>query len=352
MAEFLAFIRALWSVIKVIGWPVAVLLVAYFCIRYSDKILIWISLLERYVGLISSKRKRKNISNEIEGRINSFAKKINSDVDNIFPYGIKLQWVEDLGDDFDREAFVRKNQVVIKMKSHQNQDRNLSIATLEYISKGLIPKGRVYVSKNIMKSVDFKMVHKILMNNKLYSALEYFNDHILSLEIRDEPKIEEYFEKMNNLDDHGLFTSVFLFELMMLGKKIPPGFENIRKRAISEVKEFVLFLNDLAIRKPGEEGRLDFIRKEIRVSLLLIARPEHLGHEERYLKRFEKNLKKGCERVYIGSIGLTNNSFAEGVCSSIKEEYEVEKLLERTVDVMNRTGNVTKGYVCVFQPKS
>ena len=352
MTEILAFAKAFCSAIKVIGWPAAFLLGIYFCIKYPEKIQIWISLLERYFGLISSKRKRKNISNEIEGRINSFAKKINSETGNVFPYGIKLQWVEDLSDDFDREAFVKENQVIIKMKPHQNQDRNLAIATLDYVSKSLIPEGRVYVSKNTMRSIDFKMVHKMLSSNRLHSAVEYFSKHILSPEIEDVPEIEEFLEKMNNLDDHGYFAPVFLFELMILGQKMLPGFERIRRRAIAEVKDFIFFLNGVATREPGEVGELSFIKKEIKVSFLLIARAEKVGLENIYLKRFGKELAKGCERVYVNAMGAKNISFAKTVSSGIVNAYDVEKVSEKTLTVITWRGGVTKGYICLFQPRS
>lgn len=339
----------LCTIIKTYGLPGFLLLVIYFCIKNPDKISIWSSIIQSYFG---KRYERKSIFNEIEGKINLFVRKVNNDVGgDIFPYGIKMQWVEVSRKDFDREAFVKKSQVIIKMKPHQNQDRNLAFATLDYVSKGLIPKGRLCVSKDIMRSIDFKMVHKILISSNSSSAFEYFADHILSPEIRNETKLKEYFEKMHNIDDVGFFASVLLFELMMLGKKILPGIESIRKRAIAEVKDFISFLNDLAIRKPGEEPGLNFIRKEIKVSLLLIARPEHLGHKAIYLRRFKKNLEEGCERVYVGSMGHTNNSFAKEVCSVIEKEYETVKILENTIDVMRLTGNVTKGYICVFQPK-
>ena len=344
MTEFLAIIKAL-------GWPGAFLFTIYFCVKYPDKIQIWISLVQRYFGNRSLKYERKSISNEIEGRINLFAKKINSEVGNIFPYGIKMEWVEDSSKGFDREAFRKKDQVIIKMKHHTNQDRNLSVAILEYVSKGLIPKGRLYVSKNIMKSIDFKMVHKILLSNRSYSAVEYFSDHILYPEVEEIPEIKNFLEKMHTLDDHGFFASILLFELMILGKKIPQGIENVRKRVIAEVKDFISFLDNIATSKPGEEAELHFIRKEIRVSLLLVARSEYFGYTKNYLWRFGRNLEEGCERVYIASTG-TNIKFAKTVSSEIENKYEVEKSLEKTLNVMNRKGDFTKGYICLFQPKN
>jgi len=344
-------IEEIKAIISILRWPTVLLLGLLIGVKYVDKIQILISIIERYFGKISLRCERKSISNEIEGRINLFAKKINSEVGKILPYGIKIKWVEDLSKDFDREAFVKKNQVIIKMKSHANQDRNLAIVTLDYVSKGLIPKGRLYVSKNIMKSIDFKMVHKILLSNKTYSAIEYFSDNILFPEMKDSPEIKEFFEKMHNLDDHGFFASVLLYELMILGKKISPDIESIKERAIAEVKAFISFLNNIATREPGETGELSFVKKEIKVSLLLIGRAEYRGDVGKYLWRFRKNMKEGCERVYINSSGF-NIKFAKDVSSIIENNYEVEKVLEKTLDVMNRKGDFAKGYICLFQQKS
>ncbi len=345
MAEFL-------NSIKAYGLPGVLLLMLHFCIKNPDKVQIWISLIERYVGLVSARRKRKNISNEIEGRINLFAKKTNNETgDSIFPYGIKMQWVEDSSKDFDTEAFTKKNQVIIKMKPHENQDRNLAVATLEYVSRGLIPKGRFYVSKNIMRSIDFKMVYKILLSDRLYSAVEYFFENMLSPEITVVPEIKEHLEKMHNLDDHGLFTSILLFELMILGKKIPPDFDKIRRRAIAEVKLFILFLNNIAMRAPEEETELHFIRKEIRVSLLLIARAGRIWQTKDYLWRFKKNLEEGSERVYITAMGA-NIRFAKMVSSEIEKKCRAKKLFEKISNVATWRGGITKGYICLFQAKN
>ena len=62
-------------------------------------------------------------------------------------------------------------------------------------------------------------------------------------------------------------------------------------------------------------------------------------------------MKEGCERVYINSSGF-NIKFAKDVSSIIENNYEVEKVLEKTLDVMNRKGDFAKGYICLFQQKS
>lgn len=335
--------------LSTLKWPVLILLAFYVGLKYSDRILIWVSFFEKRISSRYSWAERGSISNEIEGRINSFARKLNKEIGEILPYGVKIEWVEEK--EFDRESFVKSNQVVIKMKHHSNRDRNLVCATLEYVSKGLIPRGRTYVSKNIMKSIDFKMVHKILLNDKLHSAIQYLFEKIVPEEVNNHPEIEKYLEKIHELEDYGYFAPVLLVELTILGKKLPPGVERLRKRAISETKDFLEFLHTLATRMPGEEVELIFIKKEIKVGVLIIAKTETSTYGKiPYIKRFRKNLVEDCERIYIVSAGF-NIPFAKEISADIENRYEVDRLFESTLAIINRKGQLTKGYTCLFQKR-
>ena len=336
------------KVLSTIKWPGIILVLIVLTIKYIEKIQIWISLIERILGKISSKYQRKGISDEIEGKINSYAKNLNAQFKEVLPYGIKIEWVED-DKEFDRESFLKENQVIVKIKPHINRDRNLVIASLEYVSRGLIPEARNYVSRHLMKAIDYKMVHKILLSLKANSAIEHFFSKIFPQETNDKKEISEYLEKLHEIDDRGLFVPIFLVELIALGKKIPPNVESYRKRAISEVKNFLVFVYNQAKASPGEQTELCFTSKEIKMGILLVAKFETSLHgADPYLKRFGKNIREGCDRVYVVSSGR-NVDFAKKIVSEIESKFKCGKIFEQMSDVINRKGELTRGYTCLFQ---
>lgn len=336
------------KILYTIKWPGIILVIVILTIKYTDKIQIWISIIERLFGKLSSKYQRKGISDEIEGKINSYARKINAQFEEVLPYGIKMEWVED-NKEFDRESFLKENQVIVKIKPHINQDRNLVITTLEYVSRGLIPEARNYVTRDLMKAVDYKMVHKILLSFKANSAIDHFFSKVLPQETNDKKEIMEYLEKLHEIDDHGLFVPIFLVELIALGKRIPSNVESYRKRAIVEVKNFLVFLYNQAKASPGEQAELCFTSKEIKMGILLVARFEtSLYGADPYLKRFGKNIREGCDRVYVISSGR-NVDFAKKIISAIESKYKCKKIFEQMSDIIDRKGDLTKGFTCLFQ---
>jgi hypothetical protein len=226
------------------------------------------------------------------------------------------------------------------------------MTALEYVSKALVPKARSYVSRNLMKAMDYKMVHKILLSLKANSAIEYFFSVIFPEETNEKKEIEEHLEKLHEIDDRGLFVAVFLVELIALGKKIPPNVESYRKRAISEVKDLMEFLYVQAKARPGEETELCFFRKEIKMGILLVARYETALHgEDPYLRRFGKNVRDGCSRIYVVSSGK-NIEFAKNIVSKIESQYKRKKTFDEISDVINRRGDLAKGYICLFESGS
>lgn len=80
------------KILSSIKWPGIIVVIVFFTIKYVDKIQVWISIIERGLGKVSSRYRRKAISDEIEGKINSYAKGLNSQFEEVLPYGMKLEW--------------------------------------------------------------------------------------------------------------------------------------------------------------------------------------------------------------------------------------------------------------------
>jgi hypothetical protein len=181
-----------------------------------------------------------------------------------------------------------------------------------------------------------------------YSEIEFFLDDILPPWLKN-PEIESFYEKMHPIEERGFFVAVLLNEIMILGKVIPLGDEIRRRRAIYESKNFVLFLHDIATKE--EEVELCYVKKEIRVGIILIARKEkRLRYgKEPYLRVFKRDIKDGCKRIYIFAASL-NIPFAKQIVQDLeKEEEKAEKVMEKDTQFTTRKGNPAKGYFSLFQ---
>lgn len=339
------------ALIKTISVPSIIIFLLYFIIKNPEKIQIWVSILQRLYAWASKDSQKKVIANEIEGKLNLYSRKINEELgtQEIMPYIARIEWVDNKEKEIDRDAFIKEDHIIIKMTYHQNREKNLALSALDYVSRGLIPRGRVFVSKKIMKSIDLKMAQKILTMSSSHSGLEYFIDDILPLWLKD-PDIEGFYEKMQPIEERGFLIVILLNEILILGKTIPLDDERRRQRAIAETRNLILFLHDIAT-KGKEEVKLDFVKKEIMIGIILIAREElkqALG-EKPYLKRFKMNIEAGCRRVYILARDQ-NIPFAQQVVKELEQkEQNAQKLVEKEIKVTTQKGKVVKGYFSLFK---
>lgn len=108
---------------------------------------------------------------------------------------------------------------------------------------------------------------------------------------------------MNNLDEHGLFTRIYLEEIKELGLSLYPANS---KSAIIETEDYAKHLDILASRKTGELNKAEpFLRNNIKVAFVLIAettklREEGLGNHLGYAKHC---IDDGAEVIFLLSRG-------------------------------------------------
>lgn len=251
-------------------------------------------------GLSSFKSGEKSaVALHIEHSLNSAQEEINDEVKGLIPYPAKVDWVQ-------KPSYLDTDEkvVLIRMKEHKENPRNVAFAVLDYISKGMIPFSRIYLEEPIQTAVDSTMVKMILLERD-ESALDYFLTNVLSKRLGGEG-VQHYMNIMNNLYGRGLLTRVFLEEVRDLGLKLYPVEDQDARR---EIKEYVEHLNVLATRKRGEKGTADpYIRKKIKVSYLLIANPDKIKDEGHmpYIKYAQHCAENGAEVIYLLSRGGKN----------------------------------------------
>ena len=242
---------------------------------------------------------RSAVALKIQQSLNLAQEEINSEAKGIIPYRAKVEWV-DKPSYLDTEDEV----VVIRMKEYEENPRNVAYSVIDYISKGMIPYSRLYIEKPIQTAIDSTIVKKILLERDK-GALDYFLTNVLNKALGQEG-VQHYIDIMNNLDERGLFTRVYLEEAKELGLELYPTPD---QDALRETKEYVEHLNLLATRKKGELAKADpYIGRKIKVAYVLIAEPEKLKREgfAPYVEYAMHCVEDGAEAIYLLSRGRKN----------------------------------------------
>lgn len=299
-------------------------LLIYF-LRNPEKAQKWASLVYRLTAWTSHRIERKSVASDIEGRIKSFSKRINSSAKVVaIPHEPKIEWVEETS----RDAFLSGNEIIVKMDYHKNQDKNFVNAAIAYTPKALIPFSRPYVDKKIVKSIDLTVIRKLIVEEKS-SAMDYFLSEILIPEVEKEPELETCYSIMQAIDGNGLFDTVLLHEFSELGRKMNLGPTN--QKVIKESKAFVELLNGIATKEPGKDVNLELEGDTIRNSFVLIGRPEKVGvlGSGPYVGHVVMRcLPRHIHTVYILGTGFRNIKVGRDVVKFLKMAKKVERLTE------------------------
>jgi len=240
---------------------------------------------------------RGAVAFKIERSLNVVQEEINAEVKGLMPYPAKVEWVN-------KPSYLdtTEEKVVIRMKEHKENPRNVAYSVIDYISTGMIPFSRLYLEEPIQIAMDSTMVRTLLLRRN-ENALDFFLSNVLNKRLGEEG-VQHYMSIMDNLEQRGLFTRVFLEEARELGLKLYP-MQDIDAR--KEATEFVHQLGILATRERGElEKANPFVGKNIKVGYLLIAEPERLrseGYGPYLLYALNCIKKDGVEAIYLLSRG-------------------------------------------------
>ena len=145
------------------------------------------------------------------------------------------------------------------------------------------------------------------------------------------PNIQQLLNKLERIDNRGLFYGVFIQELVFLGNKVL--FRPKARGVAEEVSRFVQFLENFAERARGDESvDMDFRSLNIKVSFVLVAIREKREAEETqsYIRRVEQLLPRDTESFYLMGWG-ENLRFVRQVAREIAEKLsyiEVRRELE------------------------
>lgn len=315
------------TLIKYLGLPGLFIALIIIVFLNPEKINIWASWFHIHIFRRFFKAsQRKSVSLELQGTINDFMKSLNKKIPNVLTYGIKVKWVHK--EKTTREAFIKNNQVVVVLKSYDEQDVNFVTAILLYLPKALIPYARKNINQKSSRAIDFIYAKKIIRERKSESTADYFLNEVLYPEIENDEELKNYCSIMESLDNTGILTCILMNELMILARKLNLAIPS--NQIIHETRDFIIFLGKFALKKREEDVHLEFIRRHIRIGIVPIAIKRKLREQgiKPYREAIERNIKKGIYRNYIVACGDENVFAATKVAKSLKNLSKVTDIKE------------------------
>jgi len=251
------------------SWGLVIILIGvivYFIIN-PDKVEKWSSMLARMFSFLGKNIEKQYISKDIQFKINSYGKEMNKECNDLVPYKTEIKFINPSV--FKKESCQHvKEKVIIFMKDRHNQDENFIIAAMLSTEKTLIPNSRIYVEKNLMKSVDLQFVKNLIVS-KNKSILNSYVDKYFSPEIQKKKVLNENVQILEKMTERGIFTRILLQELKSYGVNFYPRSTN--QMITKETKAFFKSLKELAYKKPQEDVNLQFNGSFIKVSFILIG---------------------------------------------------------------------------------
>jgi len=303
-----------------LGYPISFVLglAILYLITHPETAEKWGAILCKLGAYISTRAEKKHIALDVQSIVNSFKKETDREVENLLPYGIKIDWV---GEEITPESFISEGVVVIRLGLHKNRDENLIRVLKEYLSQTLVPEIKPHLSESVKKAIDFAVMSKIL--KKAPSARNRFLENEYKPEIDRNQEIKDYCEMMEVLDQQGRFTRIFLRELKDLEGRLSGSLP--KDKVDKEIREFLEFL--YRIETKGEQDvPLDFVGEYIKTQIVLVARPETTDIKP-HKKRIKDNISKGIRSFYLLARG-SNIEWVKMLARDVDSGKMLEKLIK------------------------
>jgi hypothetical protein len=262
-------VRLLWR-LGPIG--IAALVVAFVYLN-PDQAQIWGSWAWRLIGLVFRSGDKKAVAYRVQGEVNSATTRLfKSAPDGVVEGKLKIKWTtaEDL------PSVVRNGEVVVFMQRSDQREQNVAKATILYVPKAIVPRARPYVDPTIMEAVDLVVAKSILAeDDENIGALDTFFRDYLDAAMAASDNLRERLGEIDEIDLQGWLTRVLLREFLYLGRDLYPA--PAQDSWLRETEAFARWLHQLATKKPGDFGSLDYRGPLLSVGVVFVAERARLA---------------------------------------------------------------------------
>ena len=271
----------------------------------------------RLLAFLGTSAKKWQIKFAIQGKVSRHIRDLEKDTGAYAPHDLSIQWVPD---GTERSSFLQGETVVARMSYDDNPHSNYLTAVLLYMRQGLIPQGRQFLPAPIRRAMDLATINLILERVGDRSAQNVFAEEFLPGELESDDDVRVPYNFFVDMEDFGLFSKLFLPEVLEYGIREREGGPRSRHR--EELSSFVRWLKDLASdTEYRTRAQLAFLDRSLMVQVVPVGIWEKIVAEgtQPYVEAVAYCRDRGVRTVYLVARGQSRKIISE-IC------YRVQKM--------------------------
>jgi hypothetical protein len=280
----------------------------------------WVATIAWIVSVFYKKAEYLAIKWEIEGDLNVFVNRLESNIIREFPR-VSIEWsaTED-----SENVVWEENRVILVMHDRKHKSKNVVHAALLFTSKTLLQNTSFHISKTQKRSMELFATLKILEQERSGVVPQFMADYFAP-QVQSDEALKELIRQYTVIERIGAFFPILIQEIHCLGNKVFLE-ETKKEKTIAEVKGLVEFLIEFTEREVGDTKTPttfvgDFMRCAIRVVASRAVRER--GDVEKHRDDIDGLLQRSLENVYlIGSDQNMNRKFVDDVVSGVLQDFE------------------------------
>lgn len=327
---------ALVGVLGVFGVLVFLVVVAFLNPEKAQR---WGEMVWALIGRVYKAGNKRAVKHGVQARLTYFAMDLARETGRQAA-DVRVEWAEP------EEVpghFFKDNRVVIRLRSHERQDRNLMISSLFYVADTLARRAKRYLSKRQARSVDLYAVDRLLTRTAP-AAADLLHEEILGPECDADRELADLLVEYQRIDRRiNAFFPIFIRELNYLGQKVVV--RPASGQLVADVKELHRFLVRYSDRLVGEDMPLTVQGRFLRCAVMIIARAvmREVGNPEPYLRHLRELNRAGHETIYlVGSAGRENRGFMRSIAHEFTNRTGWTQVDDRQYPVVLRYGDGTE----------
>jgi len=223
----------------------------------------------KFTGSLNAEK--KYIENDISSRLNLARREMPFGIEYC-PKAVKIEWVET--GRTGTAVYLNDNEYVIRLSPYDAQEKNIVLIARTLVNQTALVGLRAFLEKPIESAIDLNLVKALLDAVGNRRILDWYLDHEYLPKMRTSKALAKWNEKIEVMDERGLFTRLLLVELdefakRVAGRRYSPEFS-------TEIKDLIDFIYKIAAKAYRSHVPLSFPGRYIKIGVILVGTTEKI----------------------------------------------------------------------------
>lgn len=247
-----------------------IIVILYIILRYIDP-------LEKILGAIYTFFARSYqyfekpaVAKTIQSRLNMFSSSSLGNAWGLEGKKVKVKWISKGS----IVSTLMENKTVIALDYSKNHAKNISLVSMQYVRKGILPNERHILNPALNEAIDLVAANDIICEYNSAKEISYFRDTVVNPRIESIAGLKHFLEPVRNVRDRGYFKNVFMPEVVDIASLTRE--ELATGKIMANIDLLLDFLNKMAKRERGEDITLSLSLEYVKIGFILIARTDKI----------------------------------------------------------------------------